>query len=267
MTIGIYCIENIQTEQKYIGKSVNIETRLKRHRYQLIIGKHHNQYLQRVVDKHGLDSLKMYVLEAFDAVNAKLLKDREGYFMEVFDTFNTDKGYNLSKDTDQAILVSDVTRAKMVEACSGKKNHNYGKPRSEETRKKIAKANSGANNYNFGKKGSDHHCFGKVISEEHKQLLSRLNSGENSPLYGKKGKDHPSFGKRLTAEEKILLSLTKVKYSYAQYALDGTLIKIWDSIIDIKKVTNFDSSCIAKVCNGILKKHGGYIWKKLPKGT
>lgn len=50
----------------------------------------------------------------------------------------------------------------------------------------------------------------------------------------------------------------------AQYTKDGTLIKVWDSIIDASRELGIDSSSITKVClgaNSHRKTAGGFIWK------
>lgn len=46
----------------------------------------------------------------------------------------------------------------------------------------------------------------------------------------------------------------------AQYTLDGTLVKIWQSASRASKDTPFDDSLIRKCCTGERKKHKGYKW-------
>jgi hypothetical protein len=48
-----------------------------------------------------------------------------------------------------------------------------------------------------------------------------------------------------------------------QYSLDGTLIKIWPSIREIRRVKGYDNGQISKCCNNKLKNNisYGYIWK------
>lgn len=44
--IGIYCIENLNNNKKYIGKSIDCEKRLIQHASDLRRGNHDNVYLQ-----------------------------------------------------------------------------------------------------------------------------------------------------------------------------------------------------------------------------
>ena len=41
---GIYCIENIVNHKKYIGQSIDVEERWKKHVSELKHGRHHNDY-------------------------------------------------------------------------------------------------------------------------------------------------------------------------------------------------------------------------------
>jgi group I intron endonuclease len=51
--VGVYMIKNIVTGNCYIGSSVNIVERWKRHRKDLRKNGHHSRYLQRSFNKHG----------------------------------------------------------------------------------------------------------------------------------------------------------------------------------------------------------------------
>ena len=46
---GIYCIENINTNKKYIGQSVNINDRWSKHKNELRQNSHDNDYLQNII--------------------------------------------------------------------------------------------------------------------------------------------------------------------------------------------------------------------------
>lgn len=63
---------------------------------------------------------------------------------------------------------SDEVRRKKSEAIKGEKNHNYGKPRSEETRKRISESHKG-----------------KILSDETRKKIRQSKTGANNPNYGK----------------------------------------------------------------------------------
>ena len=46
-----------------------------------------------------------------------------------------------------------------------------------------------------------------------------------------------------------------------QKTLDGDIIKIWDSILEVEKSTNSRSSKIVLCCQGERKTHNKFIWE------
>ena len=69
----------------------------------------------------------------------------------------------------------------------------------------------------------------------------------------KKGDDHPQkkrMGKNSPYSKKI-----------AQKTMEGNLIKIWDSMMDITRELGFTSSNICRCCKGEVKRIGGFKWE------
>lgn len=87
---GIYMIENILNNKKYIGQSINISQRWKRHIYELNNNTHHNIKLQNSWNKYGSDSFSFNILEECDP---ELLDEKEQFYISLYDTHNN--GYNL----------------------------------------------------------------------------------------------------------------------------------------------------------------------------
>ena len=75
---GIYCIENTKSNKKYIGQSVNIEDRWRRHIGELNNGIHHNSHLQNAWNKYSEDCFNFYVLEYCDISE---LDEKERYYI------------------------------------------------------------------------------------------------------------------------------------------------------------------------------------------
>lgn len=86
MSQGIYAIVQRGTGRLYIGASVNIERRWKRHRDDLRAGKHHSQALQRAWAKHGVAEFDWVVLEIVR--DLAILRSREREWLKLRPTFN-----------------------------------------------------------------------------------------------------------------------------------------------------------------------------------
>ena len=63
MITGIYKIIDKRSGRIYFGSSVDVEKRIIQHKRALINNKHHNIYLQRIVNKYGIDCLIFELVE------------------------------------------------------------------------------------------------------------------------------------------------------------------------------------------------------------
>ena len=90
---GIYCIENLVNDKKYIGQSVDIDKRWYEHRRTLRLKQHDNIYLQRAWDKYGEDNFRFYIITICDS---ERLKDLEIHFITLFNTTDNAYGYNMT---------------------------------------------------------------------------------------------------------------------------------------------------------------------------
>lgn len=69
--------------------------------------------------------------------------------------------------------------------------------------------------------------------------------GNEHHMKNKRGKDNPRSRK------------------VYQKSLEGTIIKIWDSLQDIKRDLGFSPSNICRCCKGEVKRIGGFLWEYL----
>jgi group I intron endonuclease len=114
---GIYCIKNKINNKVYIGKSKNIYSRIKQHITLLNTkSKDENRYLIHSWFKYGRESFTYEVLEYFDIVDEKVLKERELHWITYYDSTNRHKGYNLRMDSETKCIVSNETRLKLSES-------------------------------------------------------------------------------------------------------------------------------------------------------
>jgi hypothetical protein len=84
---------------------------------------------------------------------------------------------------------------------TGKNNHQYGKPHTQETREKISKTLRNGAADGFNRQGDRHPMYGKTHKPESKRKTSEALKGE---------KNH-NFGKQMSMEQKEKISETKRK--------------------------------------------------------
>ena len=78
--IGIYKITSKHTKEYYIGSSIDIEKRFKRHLSQLKYKKHSNLNLQKIYNIYGKDSLDLVIIELIQDV--KNIKEIEQKYLD-----------------------------------------------------------------------------------------------------------------------------------------------------------------------------------------
>jgi len=94
---GVYMIENTRNGKKYVGSSKNIKNRIRDHIHNLEKGKHHSVKLQRGYT--SLEDKSVFVASIIEEVpNISLLLEREQYYIDYYDAYNT--GYNCASKTD-----------------------------------------------------------------------------------------------------------------------------------------------------------------------
>ena len=171
---GIYCIENLVNEKKYIGQSIDVMDRLADHRSRLRSKTHKNLHLQ-----------------------------------SSWNTQDDEFGYNIEPGGHTNKTMSDETKVKISKALTGRKltdEHkqkiiaiHLGSTRSAETRKNMSNNHadvSGENNPNYG----------KHLSEETKQKIR-----ENRRVI--KGEEHPNYGKIFSDETKAKMRENHADFS------------------------------------------------------
>ena len=131
---GIYLICNLKTGHKYVGQTVNLQYRIRRHKQMLRDNIHENDYLQKHCNKYGLDGFAFDILEKCDI---QYLDNREIFWIAHYETMNRKKGYNLESGGNPQKVVSEETKAKK----KGRNNPMFGKNWNEKQRLNITIAN------------------------------------------------------------------------------------------------------------------------------
>jgi group I intron endonuclease len=114
---GIYSITHISSGKIYIGSSVNLKARLRLHARQLSQNKHSNAYLQACWNRYGSDDFIINIIELFNSSDdiSKMLLEREAYWINHFETYIRDKGFNLIRDPTTSGNMSHSARLNMSE--------------------------------------------------------------------------------------------------------------------------------------------------------
>jgi group I intron endonuclease len=119
MKVGVYKIyfTNDAKNKVYIGISNNLTRRKRDHLNNLIENCHKNKFLQNAFVKYGKEN---FVFEILELCSSDLLKEKERKYIEKFNTFNNQYGYNLTTGGEHCKL-SESTKKKLSIVKSGRK--------------------------------------------------------------------------------------------------------------------------------------------------
>jgi group I intron endonuclease len=163
----IYCITS-PSNKIYIGQTIrSVPKRIAEHAKcegSCIL-------LENAIQKYSIDCMQV---ETLLEVNDEMLDEYETMFINMYNSIEPN-GYNVRSGGSSKSTHSDLSRERMRVAKLGDKNHNFGKPRSDECKKAISEAKS----------GEKHHFYGKKFTDDHKLKLAKSHrkSDDNLPMY------------------------------------------------------------------------------------
>ena len=236
---GIYCIESLINKKKYIGQSVDIESRFHKHRNYLCNKTHHNEHLQHAWDLYGEDNFEFTIIEE---CAEDILDERETYYISKFKTQDRNFGYNktsggqrnqiLSKECVDKISNSKTVRSVMRFDLDGTFICEYRNCR-------IAADDVGGNSENIRM------CCNKKA--EHKTAYGSIWMYKD---------DYENNG--INVSDYVFVQFTK---PVIQYDLDMNYIAEYESARDAANETGIGYKMISRVCNYKRTHTHGFIFR------
>lgn len=229
-------VDKLKNELKYIGKSVNPQSRYRKHLQDSYKkNSYKDNWIYSLLENNNKPEL--LIIDEVDECNWEFW---EKHYISYYKYIGC-KLTNISEGGENPPNLTGRKRTKEeIERIS---KSNTGKKRSEETRKNISLAKKG--------KPISHLNNGKKRSLSHKKNLSLSLKGRTSPNKGKKfGEEH---------KKNLSNAHNHQKKRVVQFTLNGELVKIWDSVSSVKKTLK--NNHISECCLGKVKTAAGYVWK------
>jgi len=250
--MGVYKIISKSLGKMYIGSSIDISLREKRHMNNLQKNRHTNYKLQEHYNQFGKDDLLFEVIELVDDINNLISTEQQ--WMTSLQTVRN--GFNICPTAGNTLGYkhTDKTKRFLSRMQIGKKlsheqrkkigNSLVGRVVTEETRKKISESNKGKpKSESHKQKMSESAKKRKPISEETRQKLSRIS------------KD------RIRTKEWYEKVSNSNKTPILQYDLSYNLISEYGGVKDASIKTGIIRTSISNVLRGKSKTAGGFIWE------
>lgn len=241
MTVGIYSITNKIDGKRYIGKSINIESRIANHKCGLtrnVRGKDTNRHLYNAVAKYGIENFSFEILQPFTNIDESEISKAELFWMDVLKTCDRRYGYNLRRDSSTNMIVHPETRILQSKNSLGDGNANYGNHWTDEMKEKARQI------------ALERHSSGKFYNAEWRSKISRASS--------RTWKDE-----NLKSQMANKVKMAKRKFIFHQFDKLGNFIKTYESVEQIvNENEGFKWQNIYSVCNGYKKSYMGCVWVK-----
>lgn len=251
---GIYCIENLVNGKKYVGQSIDIKARLRKHKYLLRNNKHNNVHLQSAWNLYKELNFKFYIIEE---CLTKQLDEREKYYIKELRVLDDNFGYNIEPGGHLNRSMSEATKKRVSKSLKGRAF-------TDEHRQKIGEANRAREiTDEMRKHMSENHAdvsgeknpnYGKLLSEETKQKIR-----ENRRVI--KGEEHPNYGKTFSEETRAKLRANHADFSGQNHPQCRPVYcpeldrEFWGAK-EVELELGIDASYIAACLNGKQKSAG-----------
>jgi len=207
MKCTVYKLKFEGSDKFYVGSTGSMSSRIRRHRYELKYGKHHNSRVQELYDTSGAFTVELVKLcdseEEAHAIEEFWIRDSNALNIGM----SSVGGDNLSNNPDRLKIIRQIrkTLKSTIDGMSdedkkakygkyGTANGMFGKTHSEEAKQSMSKASTG-NTYALGSKRS----------EEVRLAMSdraKLRVGDKNPFYGRVHSEETRLELSLIAKER-----------------------------------------------------------------
>lgn len=242
-----YLYKHTSPNQKvYIG----ITRQLPEKRFQNGKGYRHNDYFNNAILKYGWENFKHEIIE--ENLSRLEAERKEIELIAKYKSNNKKYGYNITSGGETTGKHSAKSIEKMRKALKGKKTR-LGCHHTEEAKKKLSESHKGMQLR-----------LGIKHTEDTKEKMRRNHAdfkGENSPRHRKK---HSLESKIKISQNRAYKTGKEHPQSKAveQFSLDGSFIRLWDSVSSaMREFKQTYSGSIKPCCQGKTKTAYGFIWK------
>ena len=221
---GIYAIRNKINSKIYIGSSYNIHERWSYHK-NVLNKKKHSEVLQNDWILYGKNCFEFIILEETE-LNDFILADREQFYLNKFESYTNQKGYNINKKA---------------------------------TRPRNPKLNSILQYTVHGDFVKEWSSFRDI-----QNILQIETSGIRQVCSGNRKMSHGFcwFIKNGDIQKNIDVSHIIIqKKSICQFSLNGILLNKWDSIYQASIETKISEQSISSCCRKKLRSAGNFVWR------
>lgn len=245
--IGIYSIKSKINNKIYVGSSINIEARLKNHKYNLKLNQHKNCYLQSTYNKYGIENLEFNILEECTKEN---ILEKENFYIKKYNTNNSNFGYNQVIATRKDNLYcSQEYLNKLSLVKKGKSPTNLVEMRNLAKRSILEFENN-----NLIREYESCKEAGRILKVEYK-LINNVLRGKVKHIrkFPNKTWKYKEGSVRLTKKNSSCSWKKGKTKPILQYTLERKLLNRFNSTEEATKILNISRGMINNNCNNLTK--------------